>query len=107
MTTYSYNIRSWITNIKTILDNRTIFNQKLNYERLIIEGNRKRQFGGNVSAVSWKTDNQEDRSYNFEYDDHSRLKNAIYSGLGEIRHILQLRQAWQYAKFESIRENYK
>nr|WP_297164870.1 DUF6443 domain-containing protein [uncultured Dysgonomonas sp.] len=66
-TSYSYNIRSWTTNITT----GKLFKEVLGYT-----------YSGNIENMLWKQDTDtKDRSYTFEYDQLSRLTNAKYTGI--------------------------
>ena len=74
-TEYSYNIRSWVTNISNPL-----FSEKLYYNER--HGGNTPQYGGNISAMEWKVNsgNVSDalRGYNYTYDNLSRLLKADY-----------------------------
>lgn len=68
--TYTYNVKDWLTRISS-----TNFSEILNYN----DGNNK-QYGGNISAMSWCTaSNSLNRKYDFSYDELSRLLSASYS----------------------------
>lgn len=64
-TNYNYNIRSWTNNIAN-----THFSETLAYA-----------YNGNISRMQWTT-NEQTRSYDFAYDNLSRLKTAVYAGIG-------------------------
>jgi RHS repeat-associated protein len=62
-TTYSYNIRSWTSNIQS-----SPFSENLAYS-----------YNGNVSQMQWEQNGQT-RTYGFTYDNLSRLLAGSYSG---------------------------
>lgn len=64
-TSYTYNIRSWTSNITN-----AHFNETLAYT-----------YNGNISQMQWGQAGKT-RTYNFTYDNLSRLKSAVYSGDG-------------------------
>ena len=68
---YTYNVRSWL---KTITAG-TLFSETLYYNDTY--GGSTPQYGGNVSAMTWKADSKT-RGYKFTYDNFSRLTNAQY-----------------------------
>jgi len=70
---YTYNIRSWLKTIES-----SLFNQQLYYNESF-DGNTP-QYSGNISATQWQSAGRQKRSYAFEYDELSRLKEARYSG---------------------------
>ncbi|MBF0762525.1 RHS repeat-associated core domain-containing protein [Dysgonomonas mossii] len=71
-TTYGYNIRSWTKSITSPL-----FSQTLYYNESY--GGSKAQYNGNISAMSWKQNNESNtRGYTFAYDDLSRLLSTAY-----------------------------
>ena len=65
-TTYSYNIRSWLTNIS---NNK--FTQSLTYN------NGTTGFNGNITAMNWTTNGQS-HAYTFTYDGANRMLNATH-----------------------------
>jgi RHS repeat-associated protein len=78
-TSYSYNIRGWMTN----MDNKDsqdgpLFNLDLFYNNH--PGDLK-QYNGNISRLDWKSKNQTGTNYyDFTYDNINRLKLAKYNG---------------------------
>ncbi|NDV58947.1 DUF6443 domain-containing protein [Bacteroides sp. 519] len=70
-TTFSYNIRSWVKSISSPLFNQTL------YYNDSYAGNTK-QYGGNISAMSWKIGTETLRGYRFGYDNLSRMTKAEY-----------------------------
>lgn len=70
-TANTYNIRNWLTSIKSPL-----FSQTLHYT----DGLGTPQYGGNISSMTWETGKESiTRNYLYSYDKLSRLTNAIYS----------------------------
>jgi RHS repeat-associated protein len=81
-TNYTYNIRGWMTDIDNT-DNQTndLFNLDLRYNTN--EGSQP-QFNGNISYMKWnsqKLGTNNDKSYDFAYDDINRLTAAVYAGV--------------------------
>ena len=69
-TTFSYNIRSWVTGITG-----TLFTETLKYQ----DGTPAR-WGGDVSQATWKDDRAtQTKSYTFGYDTVGRLTAAAFS----------------------------
>jgi RHS repeat-associated protein len=66
-TTYEYNVQSQVTQIK---NNNDLFRQDLTYD-----------FIGNISQMRWAQAGQW-KTYDFTYDNLSRLKSANYTGNG-------------------------
>ncbi len=67
---YAYNIRNWLTDIKSPL-----FTQTLHYN----DGMGVPYYNGNISSMSWKADNASvHKGYKFSYDGLSRLTDAVY-----------------------------
>ena len=66
---YSYNIRGWLTEIK-----ETRFKQNLYYN----DGPGTPCYNGNISSMTWQTDDNVERGYKFSYDRTNRLLNAVY-----------------------------
>lgn len=85
---YSYNIRSWTTQISG-----NLFSQQLFYENPMSQGTA--MYSGNISGMSWTTNNIT-RSYQFSYDGLSRLTKADYSGPGNFS------STYQYDKHGNI-----
>jgi len=76
-TTYSYNIRSWTTDI---VGSR--FSENLYYNSGALNGAAPR-YNGNIAAMQWSVANDNlnyNRAYSFTYDDLNRLTNANYYG---------------------------
>ncbi len=69
--TYSYNVRSWPTTISA----GSLFSENLYYNESY--GGNTPQYGGNISAMTWKADGKT-RGYKFSYDRFSRLLKADY-----------------------------
>ncbi len=70
---YTYNIKEWPTAIAS-----TNFKEALSY----YDG-KNREFGGNISTITWSTENTSlSRKYDFSYDGLSRLTSATYSENG-------------------------
>ncbi len=71
---YGYNIRSWPTRIESAK-----FTELMGYNTML-DGRRSMnpQFGGNISALSWKQGNSSYRGYELYYDDYGRLTDASY-----------------------------
>ncbi len=74
-TTYSYNVRSWLTG------QTGPYSESLAYNTADDIGNNTPQWGGNVSARQWSVSGEVvAHRYAFEYDGVSRLSSASYSG---------------------------
>ena len=71
---YGYNIRSWPTRSESAK-----FTELMGYNTML-DGRRSMnpQFGGNISALSWKQGNSSYRGYELYYDDYGRLTDASY-----------------------------
>ena len=68
--TYTYNIRSWVTGISG-----TLFTEQLKYQDVT-----PKRWGGDISKISWKDNrNSTYDSYAFTYDGIGRLLNASYT----------------------------
>ena len=71
-TTYSYNIRNWLTSIKSTPFDETI------YYNDSYAGNTP-QYNGNISAVSWRSlPSNSLQGYRYTYDGLNRLKKGQY-----------------------------
>ena len=69
---YSYNLRSWLTDISGGL-----FSESLQYQDAA--SSTYRQWGGNISGLDWESGTENRlRHYNFAYDKLSRLTSATY-----------------------------
>jgi RHS repeat-associated protein len=68
---YTYNVRSWPTTISA----GSLFSETLYYDES--HDGSTPQFGGNISAMTWKSDGKT-RGYKFGYDNFSRLLKADY-----------------------------
>ena len=69
-TSYSYNIRSWLTGITG-----SSFEQVLHYT----DGTGIPYYNGNISSMVWKSGEDDImRGYRFTYDNLNRLTNAVY-----------------------------
>lgn len=66
---YSYNLRTWLTGIST-----PHFAQTLHYT----DGEGVPLYNGNISSMTWQTDDQRVRGYKFAYDGVNRLTEAVY-----------------------------
>lgn len=84
---YSYNIRGWLKGINNIdalaqSGNPTdLFAFKLNYNTVENESvyAGTKLYNGNISETYWRTNNDNvKRKYSYDYDELSRLKNAVY-----------------------------
>ena len=74
-TTYSYNVRSWLTG------QTGPYSEELAYNTADNAGNNTPQWGGNVSSLQWMvTGENTAHRYAFGYDGVSRLVSAVYSG---------------------------
>jgi len=72
VTTYTYNVRSWIKSVSSAL-----FSQTLYYNESY--GGSAKQYNGNISAMSWKQSSEVNyNGYAFTYDGLSRLTAANY-----------------------------
>ncbi|NDV80566.1 DUF6443 domain-containing protein [Bacteroides sp. 51] len=71
VSTYTYNVRSWMKSITG-----TLFSQTLYYNDSYA-GNTPR-YNGNISAMSWKAGSETLRGYRFVYDGLSRITKADY-----------------------------
>ena len=68
--TYTYNLRDWLTEIKSAK-----FTQNLYYNT----GNNTACYNGNISSMTWKSGTESaTRGYKFTYDNLNRMKNAVY-----------------------------
>jgi len=67
--TYAYNIRDWLTEIKS-----TKFTQNLYYN----VGNGVACYNGNISSMTWKSGDDGIYGYKFTYDNLDRMRNATY-----------------------------
>ena len=84
-TTYSYNVRSWITGIKS-----DKFKQDLYYNTYYSEYGPSTgmimpiytyntpKYSGDVTAIKWSVHGDKERSYTFNYDNLSQLKSSKY-----------------------------
>ena len=79
--TYSYNVRSWLTGIDGSLFKETLHYNDLRSARL---GDGNRRFGGDVSSMEWRSGaGTGTRSYDFAYDGLGRLVSADYGEYGD------------------------
>jgi len=74
-TTYSYNVRSWVTGINALqtVGGTPLFSQTLTYNT-----GSKPMYNGNISAIGWTNPGATSGNYTFAYDDLSRLTAAVY-----------------------------
>ena len=78
-TAYTYNVRSWLTDLSVGSEGST-FKQKLYYNEARDNATATAyQWGGNIARMDWKAGGEE-RTYQFGYDLLSRLTGATYSG---------------------------
>lgn len=91
-TTYAYNVRSWTTSIAGPL-----FKESLFYNA--VSSPRNPCYNGNISAIIWDIQG-DNRGYDFEYDNLSRLKVAYYK-TGETRDE-RFNAAYTYDKHGNI-----
>ena len=68
-TTYSYNIRNWITSVSS-----NSFLQNLSY----ITGPGTACYNGNISSMSWRTGTGSSQRYDYTYDGLNRLLSSDY-----------------------------
>ncbi|MDD2633780.1 MAG: hypothetical protein PHH42_15070, partial [Bacteroidales bacterium] len=75
---YTYNIRSWLTNINDVSAlGEDMFALGLGYT-----GGDNPQFNGNIAAMQWATEDFGVNTYNFDYDGANRITAADFSGTG-------------------------
>ncbi|WP_314244739.1 DUF6443 domain-containing protein [Empedobacter tilapiae] len=70
---YKYNIRGWMTDINDVYTdiNSNLFSFNINYGPL---------YNGNISAVSWKTNDRDSyKTYRFDYDGLNRMLKADFA----------------------------
>ena len=90
--TYSYNVRSWLTGIDGSLFKETLHYNELRSDRL---GNDRRRFGGDVSSMEWRSGvGTGTRSYDFAYDGLGRLVSADYGEYGD--HVVGYGTSYSY-----------
>ncbi len=71
-TSYDYNLRSWLTKVTN-----PAFEEELLYNES--DGTTKSLYGGNISAMKWRTGNDcRSRQYGLTYDGLGRLTAATY-----------------------------
>ncbi|MFC7774543.1 DUF6443 domain-containing protein [Flavobacterium sp. GCM10027622] len=84
---FSYNVRGWLKEINDVSEMKNdlfamqYFHQEQNGSSQFLGGNLgKSLFNGNISAVSWRSDNHSSslKSYYYEYDHLDRLKLANF-----------------------------
>lgn len=82
---YSYNIRGWLKSINNVedlegIEETDLFAFKINYNTVDSESfSAKPQYNGNIAEITWKTNDNKARRYNYTYDKLNRLTNAVYS----------------------------
>lgn len=92
--TYTYNIRNWLTGITG-----PKFTQKLLYNEK--DGTNTSYYNGNISAMFWKSgDELLTRRYNFTYDGLDRLTKASYQQSDGLLDIYDV--SYQYNKMGGI-----
>ena len=90
--TYSYNVRSWLTGIDGSLFKETLHYNELRSDRL---GTDRRRFGGDVSSMEWRSGaGTGTRSYDFAYDGLGRLVSADYGEHGD--HVVGYGTSYSY-----------
>ena len=90
--TYSYNVRSWLTGIDGSLFKETLHYNELRSDRL---GTDRRRFGGDVSSMEWRSGaGTGTRSYDFAYDGLGRLVSADYGEYGD--HVVGYGTSYSY-----------
>ncbi len=90
--TYSYNVRSWLTGINGSLFKETLHYNELRSDRL---GTDRRRFGGDVSSMEWRSGaGTGTRSYDFAYDGLGRLVSADYGEYGD--HVVGYGTSYSY-----------
>ena len=90
--TYSYNVRSWLTGIDGSLFKETLHYNELRSDRL---GTDRRRFGGDVSSMEWMSGaGTGTRSYDFAYDGLGRLVSADYGEYGD--HVVGYGTSYSY-----------
>ena len=72
---YTYNVRGWLTGI-----NGSLFSETLTYETPRSGSTQPGQWGGNISGVQWGTGDSRPYRYDFVYDLLGRLEEASYGG---------------------------
>lgn len=73
-TTYTYNVRSWLTGIQS-----EFFSEALSYETR--QAGVTPQWGGSISKMTWRSGIEtHSRQYAFTYDGYGRLTGAAYDG---------------------------
>ena len=77
---YTYNVRSWLTGI-----NGPQFLETLTYETPRSGSSLPGQWGGNISGVQWSTGGGTSPHYDFKYDSLGRLVEAEYGGVGGVQ----------------------
>ncbi|MFT3750325.1 MAG: DUF6443 domain-containing protein [Agriterribacter sp.] len=82
---YQYNIRGWLLSVNKDYTNAATnsdryFALELGYEKdPSLGGNGSKQYNGNIGAMLWKSEgDQQRRKYNFTYDAASRLTAAVF-----------------------------
>ena len=96
--TYSYNVRSWLTGIDGSLFKETLHYNELRSDRL---GNDRRRFGGDVSSMEWRSGvGTGTRSYDFAYDGLGRLVSADYGEYGD--HVVGYGTSYSYDNMGNI-----
>ena len=90
--TYSYNVRSWLTGIDGSLFKETLRYNELRSDRL---GTDRRRFSGDVSSMEWRSGaGTGTRSYDFAYDGLGRLVSADYGEYGD--HVVGYGTSYSY-----------
>ncbi len=73
---YAYNIKSWLTVIRS-----NLFTEELFYEKPL--GEAAPRYNGDITGMRWRTARQGTRAYAFTYDDLSRLVNSQFAAGSE------------------------
>ena len=78
-TTYSNNVRSWLTGITCTGTGGSLFQEALYYESPVSEGTP--HWAGNISQLAWCSGSESTmKRYSFSYDGFGRLLSAAYNG---------------------------
>ena len=78
--TYTYNVRNWLTGI-----DGPHFSETLTYETPRSGSSLPGQWGGNISGVQWSTGGGTSPHYDFKYDSLGRLVEAKYGGVSGVQ----------------------
>jgi RHS repeat-associated protein len=81
---YTYNIQGWLTKIndRELSEATDLFGMEIGYERGILGWNDNTEFGGNISALSWRVRGQgagKYPTYAYFYDRAGRFTSSFYA----------------------------